>query len=204
MKLTDHRKDFNQRWNIPSTSSYEESFTQFRQRIINIFNSMKKRYYNRGIDDIVTNEDTFYFCQYYSIPEKQSVTIINRLHEETNEKAFYRLIEIITLLNVKEDWRFVEMKQYLIEKIKEAIKMSKVNVTIGKIENGIKLYPKGEETLDEELVNEPLSFLNKESNKHFQKSLELYESKKFRESGENLYRSLEEFLRYILGNKKRI
>ena len=211
MQIKEHRKNFNQRWKIPSASSYEESFSGFRQKIINIFTSINtKRYgdyncYFKSIDEIITAGGKFTFCQYYSIQIGQKNLIINRLEQETREIEFYRLIEVVFLsLYVREEFleSTKEIKHYLIKKIIDAIEMSDVNVTVVNIENGIKLYPKGETKLDEELVNKPLSFLNKESNKHFIESLKLYGSNDFRKSAESIYHSLEEFLRHILGNHK--
>lgn len=89
-----------------------------------------------------------------------------------------------------------------IQSIKEAIEMSDVTVTMRENPNGhIILYPKGEEKLDEELVNKTLSFLNDKSNEHFEEALKFYQSKKPVKSAESLRRSLEEFLRYKLENK---
>lgn len=95
-----------------------------------------------------------------------------------------------------------EKKSILINKVVKAVEMSDVNVAITQSENGIVLYPKGEKILDEELVNKTLSFLPKDSNEHFEKSLKFYRNKDFKDSAERLRQSIEEFLRYKLENKE--
>lgn len=231
MKFKEYDKQYNHLWGINSSESYEEAFHKFKQRILNIFQNIKlmcgdinTTYNLEGIDDIVTEESALNFCQYYSIPEKREakpgliggleslagnsirVTIIDRLRSETNEQKFYKLIGVILNLNTQQGFSQSpkQTKQFLIKKVTEAIEMSNVNVAIGQFENGIILYPKGEKKLDEELINKPLSFLNKGSNEDFQRALEFYQSNNTRESAENLRHSLENFLRYKLGNKKNL
>ena len=211
MNTKEHNKDFNRRWNIPSSEvTPEEAFNKFKQRILNIFNSVKIRFGQSlwliGIDSIITDESALDFCQSYSISEKldsscRKITIIDRLINENDEKEFYRLIERVVFLKIKKGWvRDREVKQFLIKKVKEAVEISDINVAVKESNGGIMLYPKGEEKLDEELVNKSLSFLNKESNKHFEEALKLYQKKEPIKSAESLRRSLEEFLRYKLKN----
>ena len=229
MNIKEHRKDFNRRWNIESSDSSKEVFIKFKQRILNIFETAKFRYgdieesyYLESIDNLVTEESALKFCQYYSISEKWEtrgltgfvdslsgnntraikITIIDKLKNETIEKEFYRLIEVIlNILDFQDGWkRSDQIKQILIKRVIEAVEISD-NVAITKSKNSIILYPKGEEKLDEELVNQTLSFLNKQSNKHFEEALNLYQNKKPIKSSESLRRSLEEFLRYKLDNK---
>ena len=215
MNSKERRKDSNKRWKVISSDSPEEAFKKFKQRIKSIFQSIylmcgdiHNTYYSKGIDAIVTDESSLDFCLYYGIQEKyydnNKVTIIDRLNSETDEKSFYQLLEVILSLNIKDAFAQtgIKTKQYLINKVKEAIEMSDVNVAIGQSENDIILYPKGEKKLDEELVNKTLSFLNKESNKHFEEALRFYQDKKPIKSAESLRRSLEEFLRYKLENQK--
>lgn len=225
-----HRADFNRRFNISSTSdSPEEAFKKFKQRIITVFQNISHIYYDNGyenklqttVDHIVTEESVFNFYQNYCIDQKydydynidQKTTIINRLKNEKNEKEFYRLIEIILFLDISdfEDNTYGnvilvsknEIKNTLIKNIKEAIKMSDVNVAITKnSQGGIILYPKGEKKLDDTLVNQTLTFLNPESNKHFEEALKLYQKNNPVKSAESLRRCLEEFLRHQLENKK--
>ena len=230
MNFKEYEKKYNELWDINSSDSYEKAFCKFKQRIINIFQNVElmcgdinTTYYLKGIDNIVTKESALDFCQYYSIPEKWEtgpglkgtfeslaghnirVTIIHRLKNEINEKNFYKLIGVmLNLLNIRKGFidSGKETKRFLIKKVTEAIEMSDVNVAIGQSKNIIVLYPKGERKLDEELVNKPLSFLDKESSKHFQEALKFYQTKNFRESADNLRRSLEDFLRFELENQK--
>ena len=96
-----------------------------------------------------------------------------------------------------------ESKQSLIHRIKQAVEMSDIDVEVGKSQKGyVILYPKGEKVLDNELVNQTLSFLDKKSNKHFEEALKFYQNKKHKESAERLRQSVEEFLRYKLQNTK--
>ena len=206
MNPKEHKKDFNRRFNISSTlDSPEEAFKKFKQRILNIFQTVKLEddfSYLEGIDKILTEESVFNFCQYCSI--SPNISIINYLINENNEIRFYQLIEIILSLVIKGAiFDNEKVEKYLIKKIKEAIEMSDVNVAMTKNPQGdIILYPKGEKELDDTLVNQTLTFLNPESNKHFEEALKLYQKNNSVKSTESLRRCLEEFLRYKLENKK--
>lgn len=197
---------FNKRWNITSVDSYEDSFKKFKTRILNVF---------EGIDNYVTDESIKAFCQYYGIKEiwhsgtmdtMWSTNIGDRLKQEIDEKEFYRLIELIFTLDIKSiigyDRRYTYSKNILLGSVVEAIELSDVNVSITDSDGEVILYPRGEETLDKELVNSPLSFLNKESAEHFIQALQFYQSKKHIKSSESLRRSIEEFLRFRLENTK--
>lgn len=200
-------EQFNKRWNIISSDSYEESFRKFKIRILNIF---------QGIDQHVTKESITAFCQYYGIEEvwhtqmygdhSWSTNIIDRLNSEENEKEFYRLIELIFSLDITStigyDRRYSYSKEILLRKVIEAINLSDVNVAIAISNDEVILYPKGEKKLDDELVNHTLSFLDNKSNEHFEHALKFYQAKKPVKSAESLRRSLEEFLRYKLKNSK--
>lgn len=209
MNLKAKREGFNKRWNIASGDSYEEAFSKFKTRILNIL---------KDIDEHVNEEDITDFCQYYGIKEvwtknlygdhKWSKNIINRLNQEGDEKEFYRLLEVILALNIRSTLaygghRYTYSKDLLYQSIVEAIELSDVNVSITTTSDGeMILYPKGEGLLDEELVNSPLSFLNEESAKHLQDALQFYSSKKHIKSAEGLRRCVEEFLRYKLENTR--
>ena len=206
MNFKEHRKDFNKRWNITSSETSEEAFYKFKQRILNAF---------RQIENQLTRESVTKFCQYYAIEEKWksisstrlSKNIINQLEKENTLIEIYRAIEIILSLKFQSytdhnSYRELNYRSKIIENVKEAIEISDVDVAIVKSHNSITLYPKGEKKLDEELVNKTLSFLNKKSNKHFEEALKFYQSKKTVKSAESLRRSLEEFLRYKLENRK--
>ena len=129
-------------------------------------------------------------------PFDVDVTVTDRITYEENEIEFYRLIEVILLL-----LQGYKVSDY-IRKVEEAVEISDVNCAIKAYENKVILYPKGEEKLDEELVNYVLSFLDESSNKHFEDALKFYQSKNWVKSAESLRRSLEEFLRFKLKNKK--
>ena len=219
MNFKKHSKDFNKRWKIIPSDSPKESFQQFKQRVLNIFKNIKSDRHilgilQTGIDEIVTKKSIFDFCQNLSIDikwrqrqiiiyfEEYSTNIIDYLNNEDNEKKFYKSIEIIFMLDFIEHHK--QKKSTLLNEVKEAVDMSNLNITATKTENGIILYPKGEEKLDEELVNKIFSFLDKESSKDFEKALKFYDRKNFRESANNLQSSLENYLRYRLKNKKGI
>ncbi len=207
MNLKERMEKFNKRWDITSTDSYEEAFKKFKTRVLNIF---------QDIDNHVTDNSITEFCQYYGITEKWhsqqfgdqvwSTIIIDRLNGENNEKEFYRLIELIFSLDITTtvgyDHSYTYSKNILLQKIVNAVELSDVNISITVSGDEVILYPRGEKELDDELVNYPLSFLNKESGEHFVQALQFYQSKKPIKSSESLRRSLEEFLRYKLKNSK--
>jgi len=207
MHLKDQMKKFNKRWSITSTDSCKDAFVKFKIRILNIL---------KNIDKHVTNSSITDFCQYYGIEEiwntqqyedrSRSTNIAGRLSQETDEIEFYRLIELIFSLDINSTTGYDYSDQYnkkiLLKKVVEAIELSDVNVSITSFEEEVVLYPKGEKILDEELVESPLSFLNKKSVKHFVRALEFYQSKESIKSAESLRRALEEFLRYKLENTK--
>lgn len=196
---------FNKRWSITSTDSYEEAFKKFKTRVLNIF---------ADIDRHVTNESITAFCQYYGIKENWhgddygdhscGTDIIDRLKAEENEKEFYRLIELIFHLDITftagYDYRY--SKNILLRDMTDAIELSDVNVMITVSNEEVILYPRGEKELDEELVNQTLSFLNDKSNEHFEHALKFYQTKKPVKAAESLRRSLEEFLRFKLHNTR--
>ena len=113
MDLRGRMENFNKRWNITSTDSYEEAFRKFKQRILNIF---------KGIDSHVTKESITEFCQYYGINEtwetnfygdpSWSANIANRLIKENDEKEFYRLIELIFALDITSTWGYDRQISY--------------------------------------------------------------------------------------------
>ncbi len=208
MTLKDKMDKFNKRWSITSTDSYEDAFIKFKTRILNIF---------ENIDQHMTDESITAFCQYYGIKEvwhthtykdhSWSANISDRLKQEDNEKEFYKLIELIFSLDIKATMGYgghgyTYSKDILYRDVVKAIELSDVNLSITATDGEIILYPKGEDVLDEELVNSPLSFLNKESSDHFIQALQFYQSKKHIKSAESLRRTLEEFLRNKLKNTK--
>lgn len=200
-------ENFNKRWDITSSDSYEEAFRKFKQRILNIF---------KDIDQHVTKESITAFCQYYGIHEawetdfysdaSWSVNIANQLLKENDEKEFYRLVELIFALDINPTWGYRQQIEYskdlLFKEVVKAIDLSSVNVAITAVKGDVILYPKGERELDSELVNYALTFLNKEAGKHFVQALQFYQAKNPVKSAESLRRTLEEFLRFKLKNTK--
>ena len=207
MDPKEQKKNFNKRWNITTSVSAEEAFRNFKQRILNVF---------RHIENRLTGESITKFCQIYSIDEqwkyiestRLSENIVNQIKKENDPIEIYRAIEIILSLTFKdymdyESRRTVNDRSKTVRNIKEAIEMSDVNVTMTESSDGqITLYPKGEEKLDEKLVNKTFLFLNIKSNTHFEEALKFYKNNNPVKSAESLRRALEEFLRYKLKNDK--
>lgn len=207
MNLKDKMEKFNRRWDITSADSYETAFRKFKTRILNIF---------KDIDQHVTNDSIAAFCQYYGIEEvwdsdlyghdSWSRNIIDRLIKENEEKEFYRLIELIFSLNITStvgyDHHYTYSKNILLREVMKAVELSDVNVAITVSNDEVILYPRGEKELDDELVNRTLSFLNDQSNEHFEHALKFYQARNAIKSAESLRRSLEEFLRSKLQNSK--
>ena len=212
MELKNKMEKFNKRWNITSTDSHKEAFNKFKRRILNIL---------ENIDHHVKKEGIEKFCQYYGIEkiwQKDSFAlnenIIKRLRAEKAEEEFYRLIEIIFSLDITinmvdaDDFGLVYhddnyRKKILLKKTIEAIELSDINLSIAVLNNDeVILYPKGEEKLDDELVNYVLSFLDGKSDEHFKDALKFNQEKKYIKSAESLRRALEEFLKSKLKNTK--
>jgi len=200
MEIKKDLQEFNKRWGIIEDSTYGEEFIKFKKRVLNIL---------LHIDEHVSNNNISLFCQILGIQEKwesgiygdYSEIIINELIKENTEKEFYRLIHII--------FNYLEIgtlyRESFIKKLSDAIELSNVNLAITSKNGKIILYPKGETALDKILVNEVLSFLNDESQKHFVDALNSYlnfSRKNAIKSAESIRRSLEEFLRFKLKNKK--
>lgn len=198
-------EDFNKRWNVASTQSYANEFKIFKTRILNTL---------QDVDANIPDEGITKFCNLVGITAKwkftvqtqYSTNIFDTFMLEENEKEFYRLIEYLFLLpfnfpsSFNDDFDSYRENYYLL--IKEVIDYSKVNVRILKNGDDILLCPKGEDLLDEELVNEVMTFLNQQSNNHLIEALKFYENLNGVKSAESLRRSLEEFLRYKLNNIK--
>lgn len=207
MNLKGKMEKFNKRWNITSVDSPEKAFSKFKTRILNIF---------EDIDSHLTDESITAFCQYYGIKEEWhsqpygdhslSTNVIDRLNKENDEKEFYRLIELIFSLGITSEIGYGHQYKYskdiLFRDVYNAIDFSDINLSITATDGGVILYPKGEELLDDKLVDSPLSFLNKESVEHFVQALQFYQVKKYIKSAESLRRALEEFLRNKLKNTK--
>ena len=203
MNIFEKIDDFNKRWNIKDNSSHEEEFDKFKIRIFNEFKS---------IDNFFNYEEIRAFCQilgikedwkqeYHSInPKKYSLNVISALRNAENEKNFYFTLEIIFYF-LKGNQHF----QSFFKKLKLAIDLSNINLSVLEKDQDVVLFPSGEKTLDIKLVDEVFSFLNPECQKHFIDALKSYEKGTPADSiksAESVRRSLEEFLRFKLKNQK--
>ncbi len=207
MSLREKMGKFNKRWNIQTEMDYDEEFKKFKTRILNIFSD---------IDNHVPDESIETFCNYYGMPKqfkysyesrKSGAHLINRLNAEDNEQKFYELLEVIFSLKIHHLMGYshetMYSKEILLKKTKEALHFSNVNLSIGQDKDGdIIFYPRGEEVLDEKLVNKVLNSLDEKSDSHFVEALKFYQNKNWIKSAESIRRMLEEFLRYKLNNKK--
>lgn len=208
MDLQKKLSEINNRWQINEAYSEEEEFQKFKTRIMNSFSD---------IDNHVTEESIADFCNVFGIKEKWnhapysdrkwSTNIKDCLATENEPKKFYRLLELIFALDIRNmtgyDRRYIYSKEILYSKVEEAINYSKVNVRITRSENDILFYPSGEKILDKELVNKTLSFLVDKPESHFIDALKYYDqnnSKSRVKSIDSLRRCLEEFFRLLLNN----
>ena len=208
MDIAKRIQEFNKRWNISEEVNYKEEFNQFKIRVLNIF---------FNIDNCFTRDGISTFCQALGIPEKWeerdtgldyitvSKNVINSLRQDNGEREFYRLLQIIfDLPMINFTYTGGNSKSFFFKKLSEAINFSKVNLAITMKDDEVILYPTGEKEFDQKLVNEVLSFLNDDSQKHFIDALKFYEKKNSKDaikSAESLRRALEEFLRFKLKNK---
>ena len=117
MSLKEHKENFNKRFDITSSNlDPKKAFQSLKQRMLNIFETIECLYRDHdvvsgieceriesGIDKSITKESIFKFRQYYGIPQSEVTErmIIDQLNKETNEKEFYRLIEVILSLKYK-------------------------------------------------------------------------------------------------------
>lgn len=206
MDLKNKIAQFNRRWNVSNDIPYEDEFRKFKIRILNIL---------ENIDRQVTEESVSIFCRLYGIPEewqysymgdkKWSKNIINHLKSENNEVEFYKILEVIFSLHIPGLMgygREVYSKKSIYDEVCQAIEFSNINLATTMIKKGeIIFYPKGEELLDEDLVNMILSFLSGSSHQHFVDALKFYQANNFIKSAESIRRCIEEFLRIVLNNK---
>lgn len=212
ISLKEKNQQFNQRWNLPEEKfDADKEFSKFKIRILN---DMK------GIDNNVLRGSISQFCKFFGIEEiweknivrdtRWSKNIIKYLENENDEIKFYKILEIIFSLNLRERRdgygpyaRVVFNKQILYKLVKESITYSNVNLEMTMLDSGeVILYPKGEEKLDDEIVNTVLSFLDEKCNAHYIDALSFYKDKNHVKSAESLRRTLEEYLRSKLNNNK--
>lgn len=203
-------EDFYKRWKIIEKLDYKEEFIKFKTRVLTIFSDIDKHVEEAVVEDFCNRLGvlpTWYYdnFSYRNIGEN----IINTLKNIHDEKKFYFVLELVLNLNIQTLWGFNRNIEYsrdiLILKFFKILKYSNVNLKAVKKNKEIILYPKGEEILDDKLVDRVLSFLDDKSQKHFIEALKLYEKKTEKDSiksAESLRRSLEEFLRFKLSNSK--
>lgn len=203
MNLSEIIDDFKLRWNITDDKLGFESFEKFRIRIINTF---------RSIDNYITPEGIRNFCNAVGIEQRWewnsqttwSENIIGALKNERDLVKLTFMIELIFSLPVNKESDFNKV-DLILHEFQEAIKISNVNITVSKINGKTIVYPKGEELLNKELIEQVFSFINAESGKHFIEALKSYNKRTkedFIKSSESIRRSLEEYLRYKLKNNK--
>ena len=199
MDFLEKMKLINKRWKIVDDKDYSNRLANFKVRISNIF---------KHVDRDVSEDDIGEFCNLLAITEvwnqgtidNYSKNIIDAIYGEKNEYRLYRLLEIVLSLPSLTD------RSGYFQKVKQAIELSKVNVSISMQDyDNVVLFPKGEKILDEKLVDEVLSFLTTAPRAHFIDSLNYYGKNtkaNFVKAAESLRRSSEEFLRDKLGNRK--
>lgn len=210
MDLHEKIQDINNRWKIPSDESYEEKFIKFKRRILNFLSD---------IDLHVTEESISLFCNAMGIKEvwhqnaydysKWSKNIINELNNEQEPKKFFRLLEIIFALDITTSFgygaRSIYDRENLIQKTKQSLEFSDINVAMKIKDEDVIFYPSGSKVLDKEIVDKALDFLSGSAHQHFTDALKFYQenSPKSRvKSAESLRRTLEEFLKLKLKNQK--
>lgn len=207
MNLKDKMKKFNKRWDINDSENEQQAFEKFRTGVFNIF---------RDIDSHITKESVEEFCLFFGITEEWESdmygsrewgkNVINKLYSASSEIEFFKILEVIFALDItttrvhRHDIEY--SKGILLNKVAQAIDYSGVNLSVSVTKDKeIIFYPKGEEMLDNKVVNNVLSFLDQKSNSHFIDALKFYNSKNWIKSAESLRRTVEEFLRVRLGNK---
>lgn len=200
MDIKSKIQEFNKRFDITDNSNYKEEFRKFKTRILNIFEII-------SIPEAVLLK----FLQIAGIPIANHfyklTTVVETLSKVENEQYFYRLLQELLLAyeSLPEEYEIESDFSNFAEELDKAIELSNVNLALTFEGDEVILYPRGEKELDEKLVNEVLSFLNPESQKHFVDALQFYQkgtSKDAVKSAESIRRCVEEFLRFRLQNQK--
>jgi len=188
--------DFLQRWDIKSEIDPNVEFNKLKIRIKNALGEVEDNIYGLNI----TRE----YCNVLGIEYKNDdmwcvyKSLFIGISDE--KKFLYRLETLFSF-----DFIFSQEKTKLIELIKKAFGYSELNISVLDRAGRIYFYPKGEKTLDLEMVEKSLSFFNESSNEHFINALTLYQqhsSQNRIKSAESLRRALEEFLKFKLKNNK--
>jgi len=124
------------------------------------------------------------------------------LSEENDFEKFILFLQSIFWLDLDS-----EVKEELYLGFKEEMKLSMLDIRIGKTSSGIIFYPKGAKLLDEKLVNENLDWLTSypTAYENFKSALEKHQNKIYqRNLIDDLRLSLELILKRILNNKGRL
>ena len=183
--------------------SSNEKFDKFKQRILNIF---------QKIDSYFTKNEHHEFCQYFGIAPRYSkdqfyvegfndpvnITIYSALEKEKDTIELFRIIEVIFLVEFDD----LHIREKFLQDVKVAIDISNIDFTATIVDFNIKIYRKGEEFLDQKLIDKRFTFLNNKSNDHFVKGLDFYKKKEYIQLAESIRRCLEEFLRDKFKNQK--
>lgn len=210
--------EFNKRFNVELETDSVEEFKRFRIRIINKFD---------GIDRIFDSKSISMFCQILGIEElwekerrhkrvayrrisdieyvHVSKNIINALKGAEDNYKFLLILQAIFYLPFPNYSSGISYKDEYLRYLKDAVELSNINVNIKLEGDEVILYPKGEKSFDERLVNDVIQFLVDKSKIHFIEALNFYLSGKqrsFIKAAESLRRSIEEFLRFKLHNSK--
>lgn len=215
MDFKGDRKEFIARFRIAEVEKNPvEEFRDFKQGILNFL---------ENIDYGVSEEEIIKFCSWFRkrvIRKGYSIqgggNIYGIFLNENNPQEFYFLLETIFTLQIKKNfssnstygdkfsYRYNSFELY--SNVMEIFSISDINASIMKMPSGkIIIYPRGEEVLDQGLVEEVFGFLDKISQEHFISAIKHYKEgteKSFIKSAENIRRCLEEFLRFKLKNDR--
>lgn len=203
MDLKEKMEQFNKRWNIQDNIPYSEKSRKFKTGVLNIF---------QNIDSHLPEDQVSLFCRFLGISEnwrqgmhgKYGNHVISALTEARGDIQLYRLLELVFALEIRTTRGYQGAGGYskskLHNQVIEVIIYSGVNLTTIAQDGEIIFYPKGEELLDNQVVNKVLSVLDEKSNSHFVDALKFYQAQNWVKSAESLRRTLEEYLRYKLGN----
>ncbi len=191
---------YDKRWNIVSLLPPDVEFGHFKQRVLNKLNNIELRIGGARISD---------FCQIFGIDEEwefapysdegRTSVIYNNLVRANNKVEILRILEVI--LNLKYAYRDQDR-----ENVRQALELSNIESNLVIDNNDTLLfYPEGEKFLDNNLVNDVLSFLSSQPLVLFEDALRQYEVgdvSNFWKAIESLRKCLEEFLRDEFKNKE--
>ena len=209
MDFREKHKSFKKRFGIVDQQlDPAKEFQIFKQRILNIFIDIDINTKEEGIAQFCTRLGKRIIIKNFMPALKYNYNIINILEEETDEAPFYFLIEMLFTLPIeirKGGNGISYSKGILYENTAEAFSISNINASICKVGDEVLVFPRGEEILDKELVEEVFIFLNENSKSHFLSAVKSYRegtSISYVKSAESIRRCIEEFLRYKMNNIK--